>query len=146
MVESAGRRGNWTKIEYQVYFYFGITVIKNLLVGWVGSLLLTSWIFEPSPFIFGGVRVANTKSAKKQIRNSYRKWLRNRYVLGNMRGAVQMVREAIADGDASQAKTLMPRAASQLDRAANRNIIHHRKAARLKSRLMSQISALENQS
>ncbi len=95
---------------------------------------------------FGGVRVANTKSAKKQIRNSYRKWLRNRYVLGNMRGAVQMVREAIADGDASQAKALMPRAASQLDKAANRNIIHHRKAARLKSRLMSQISALESQS
>jgi small subunit ribosomal protein S20 len=87
--------------------------------------------------------VANTKSAKKQIRNSYRKWLGNRYVLGNMRGAVQMVRQAIADNDADQAKALMPRAASQLDRAANKNVIHHKKAARLKSRLMTQISALE---
>lgn len=87
--------------------------------------------------------MANTSSAKKQVRNSYRKWLRNRYVLGQMRGAVKMVRAAIEDGDAEQARVFMPRAASQLDKAAKKNIIHHRKAARLKSRLMSQISGLE---
>jgi len=87
--------------------------------------------------------VANTSSAKKQIRNSYRKWLRNRYVLGQMRGSVKMVRQAIEDGDAKQAKAWMPRAASQLDKAAKKHVIHHRKAARLKSRLMTQISALE---
>jgi len=87
--------------------------------------------------------VANTKSAQKQVRNSYRKWLYNRRVLGKMRGAVQMVNQAIDEGDAEQAKTLMSRAASQLDKAAKKNVIHHKKAARLKSRLMTKISALE---
>jgi small subunit ribosomal protein S20 len=87
--------------------------------------------------------VANTQSAKKQVRSSYRKWLRNRYVKGKMRGALQMVNKAIADGDVEQALALMPSAASQLDKAARKNVIHHRKAARLKSRLMHKINALQ---
>jgi len=87
--------------------------------------------------------VANTQSAQKQVRSSYRKWLRNRQVKGQMRGALQMVREAIAAGDAAQALALMPKAASQLDKAAKKNVIHPNKAARLKSRLMQQINALQ---
>lgn len=86
--------------------------------------------------------MANTKSAEKQIRNSYRKWLRNRYVKGQMRGVMRMVREAIAAGDYEQAVGLMPRVSSHLDKAARKNIIHPNKAARLKSRLMTQINAL----
>jgi small subunit ribosomal protein S20 len=87
--------------------------------------------------------VANTQSAKKQIRNSYRKWLRNRYVKGQMRGAVRMVRQAIETGDYSEAVSLMPHAASELDKAARKRIIHPNTAARLKSRLMHQINALQ---
>jgi small subunit ribosomal protein S20 len=87
--------------------------------------------------------VANTQSAKKQIRNSYRKWLRNRYVKGQMRGAVKMVREAIDSGDYSEAVSLMPQAASELDKAARKRIIHPNTAARMKSRLMQQINALQ---
>lgn len=87
--------------------------------------------------------MANTKSAQKQVRNSYRKWLTNRYVKGKMRGAVQMVREAITSGNAEEAKALMPKAASELDKAAKKNVIHPNKAARLKSRLMQQINALQ---
>jgi len=87
--------------------------------------------------------VANTKSAKKQIRNSYRKWLRNRYVKGNMRAAVKAVRAAIAAGDYETASQWMPRAASQLDKAARKRVIHPNKAARLKSRLMKQINQLQ---
>ena len=87
--------------------------------------------------------MANTKSAKKQIRNSYRKWLRNRYVKGNMRAAVKAVRTAIAAGDYETASQWMPRAASQLDKAARKRVIHPNKAARLKSRLMKQINQLQ---
>jgi small subunit ribosomal protein S20 len=87
--------------------------------------------------------VANTQAAKKQIRNSYRKWLRNRYVKGKMRAAVRVVREAIEAGDYETAHTWMPQASSELDKAARKNIIHPNKAARLKSRLMSQIHALQ---
>jgi small subunit ribosomal protein S20 len=89
--------------------------------------------------------VANTQSAKKQVRNSYRKWLRNRYVKGKMRGALQLVNKAIVTGDAEQALALMPNAARQLDKAAKKNVIHHKKAARLKSRLMHKINALQTQ-
>jgi len=88
-------------------------------------------------------QVANTQSAKKAIRSSYRKWLRNRHVKGEMRGAVKSVRNAIAAGDVEQAQALMPRAARELDKAAKKKIIHKNKAARLKSRLMKQINALQ---
>ncbi len=87
--------------------------------------------------------MANTQSAKKQVRSSYRKWLRNRYVKGKMRGALQMVNKAITAGDAQEALSLMPSVASQLDKAAKKNVIHPKKAARLKSRLMHKINALE---
>lgn len=87
--------------------------------------------------------MANTQSAKKQIRNSYRKWLRNRYVKGKMRGALKTVRQAIEAGDYETAKAWMPRASSELDKAARKNVIHPNKAARLKSRLMSQIHELQ---
>lgn len=86
--------------------------------------------------------MANTKSAKKQVRNSYRKWLSNRHVKGQMRGAIKQVQQAIERGDYAEANSLMPRAASQLDKAAKKNVIHKNKAARLKSRLMQKISAL----
>jgi len=53
------------------------------------------------------------------------------------------VRNAIAAGDVEQAQALMPRAARELDKAAKKKIIHKNKAARLKSRLMKQINALQ---
>ncbi len=87
--------------------------------------------------------MANTQAAKKQIRNSYRKWLRNRYIKGKMRGAVRTVRQAIEAGDYNTAQSWMPRAASELDKAARKHVIHPNKAARLKSRLMSQIHELQ---
>lgn len=87
--------------------------------------------------------MANTQSAKKQVRNSYRKWLRNRYIKGKMRGAVKVVRDAIESGDYDTAQQWMPRAASELDKAARKNVIHPNKAARLKSRMMSQIHQMQ---
>jgi len=87
--------------------------------------------------------VANTQAAKKQIRNSYRTWLRNRYTRGKMRGAVRTVRQAIEAGYYNTAQSWMPRAASELDKAARKHVIHPNKAARLKSRLMSQIHELQ---
>ena len=86
--------------------------------------------------------MANTKSAKKAIRSSHRKWLQNRYIKGKMRSAVKAVRNALDEGDAELARELMPKAAKELDKAALKNVIHQNKAARLKSRLMSQISDL----
>ncbi len=86
--------------------------------------------------------MANTKSAKKAIRSSHRKWLQNRHTKGKMRSAVKAVENAIEEGDAELAQQLMSKAAKELDKAANKHVIHKNKAARLKSRLMRQISHL----
>ena len=86
--------------------------------------------------------MANTQSAKKAIRNHHRKWLRNRYVKGKMRSAVEQVRSAIEAGDYERAQTLMPKAAKEVDKAARKHIIHQNKAARIKSHLMSEINEL----
>ncbi len=59
-----------------------------------------------------------------------------------MRAAVEQVRSAIEAGDYAQAQNLMPKAASEVDKAARKRIIHPNKAARIKSRLMSEISEL----
>ncbi len=88
--------------------------------------------------------MANTKAAQKQVRSSRRKWLHNRYVKGRMRSAVKQVRQAIERGDYEEANALMPKAASELDKAATKNVIHRNKAARLKSRLMRQINTLQS--
>ncbi len=59
-----------------------------------------------------------------------------------MRSAVERVRSAIEAGDYDQAQSLMPEAASELDKAARKHVIHQNKAARVKSRLMSEINEL----
>ena len=87
--------------------------------------------------------MANIQSAKKAIRNHHRKWLRNRYVKGKMRGALKEVWSAIEAGDYEKAKGLMPKAASEVDKAARKNIIHQNKAARIKSQLMTEINELQ---
>lgn len=87
--------------------------------------------------------MANTQSAKKEIRASYRKWLKNRYVKGQVRSAVKSVRQAIDAGEVEQALALMPRAYKALDKAAKKSVIHKNKAARLKSRLMQQVNDLQ---
>jgi small subunit ribosomal protein S20 len=60
-----------------------------------------------------------------------------------MRSAVKQVRQAIERGDYEEARALMPNAASELDKAATKKVIHKNKAARLKSRLMQRINALQ---
>jgi small subunit ribosomal protein S20 len=59
-----------------------------------------------------------------------------------MRSAVEQVRSAIEAGDYEQAQSLMPKAAKEVDKAARKNIIHQNKAARIKSRLMTEINEL----
>ncbi len=89
--------------------------------------------------------MANTKAAQKQVRSSHRKWLRNRYIKGRMRSAIKQVRQAIERGDYEDANALMSNAASELDKAATKHVIHKNKAARLKSSLMRQINTLQPQ-
>jgi small subunit ribosomal protein S20 len=81
----------------------------------------------------------NIKSAKKRMELS-RKWNEaNRKKRATLRTAIRKVRGAETAEDATE---LYQRAVVLIDRAANQNLIHRNKAARIKSRLSKHIQAL----
>jgi small subunit ribosomal protein S20 len=89
--------------------------------------------FRPAISV-GGTPLANIHSAIKRNRSSKRRAARNQAARGKARSAVKDARVAIASGkDVNQN---LNAAASALDKAAEKGIIHKRNAARRKSRLM----------
>ncbi len=78
--------------------------------------------------------MANIHSAIKRNRSSKRRAVRNQTARSKARSAVKDARAAIASGE-DVSKTVNA-AASALDKAAEKGIIHKRNAARRKSRLM----------
>ncbi|MCL4109071.1 UNVERIFIED_CONTAM: hypothetical protein GTU68_032194 [Idotea baltica] len=77
----------------------------------------------------------NTKNAKKALRQSLVRRLRNRSQRTSLRNAVKAARTAAVAGDGDAAQTAFRFATKKLDQAAAKNLIHKNKAARLKSRL-----------
>jgi small subunit ribosomal protein S20 len=78
----------------------------------------------------------NHKSAWKQLRQNEKRRLQNKKHRTFLRKAVKEFRSI---EDAVRAKDELPTMVSTIDKSAKRGIIHHRKAARLKSRLAKQI-------
>ncbi len=74
----------------------------------------------------------NIKAAEKWVRQSDKRELRNRDVKTRLK---TLFKKAKISGDAAQA----PAVESQLDKAAQKGIIHPNKAARKKSRLVKAI-------
>ncbi|MEC3879055.1 30S ribosomal protein S20 [Parapedobacter sp. 10938] len=83
--------------------------------------------------------MANHKSSLKRIRSSAAKRLRNRYQAKTTRNAIKKLRNTT---DASEAKTLLPRVVSMLDRLAKKNVIHKNKASNNKSKLTKLVNSL----
>jgi len=86
--------------------------------------------------------IPNTKTAKKSLRQSRKRRernLRRKQVLHRM---VKQFKKAIAAGDKARAQELMPQLMKAADKAAQRNVIHSRKAARIKSRLLQRLQAV----
>lgn len=81
-----------------------------------------------------------TASARKQMRATVGRTLRNKAVRSALKTRVVKVRRAISD-HAEGILELGVAAIASLDRAANKGIIHANNAARRKSRLMKAISA-----
>jgi small subunit ribosomal protein S20 len=82
--------------------------------------------------------LANTASAKKEIRKNARRRVRNRLVKAKTRTVVKRAVRAIEDGDATAADEIR-KAQVELDSAATKGIIHKNAAARKKSRLMKRL-------
>ncbi len=81
----------------------------------------------------------NTESAKRAMRKSERRRVRNRSERSALKTLVKKVR-VTAVADASGAKEALGVTIKRLDQAAAKHLIHKNKAARTKSRLMKLVN------
>ncbi len=86
--------------------------------------------------------MANHKSALKRHRQSLKRHARNRAVTTRVKNVVKAVRQAVEANDLEQAKSALLVATSVLDKAAGKNVIHARQAARRISRLSLAVNKL----
>ena len=86
--------------------------------------------------------MANTRSAKKAIRQSARRTEINKSRRGRVRSLVRKVEEAIASGDHKLAGEALKAAQPEMMRGAQKGVLHKNTAARKISRLASRIKAL----
>ncbi len=84
--------------------------------------------------------MANTPSQLKRNRQNEKRRLRNRTFRGTARGAVKTAMNNMSAEQASAAG--INEAIRALDKAARMGSIHHRNAARRKSRLMKRLAAV----
>jgi small subunit ribosomal protein S20 len=86
--------------------------------------------------------LANHRSALKRHRQSLVRRERNRAIKTRVKNAVKQLRIAIDSKDMEQADVLLKDATSVMDKAATKNVIHWRAAARRISRLNQAVNKL----
>jgi len=87
--------------------------------------------------------LANTKSAKKRIRQNEKRRIRNRRYHAAARTEVRKARTLIESGDLDQAVESVRSASSILDKAARKGVIHSGNASRRKGRLMKALASAQ---
>lgn len=85
--------------------------------------------------------MANTKSAKKRIRQTVKRTAHNRHYNSAARTYVKRVNNLIDAGELDEAEKVAKQAYSTLDKAARKSKLHPRNAARRKGRLMARLAA-----
>ena len=83
--------------------------------------------------------MANHSATKKDVRQSTKRNLRNRYYGKTTRNAIRDIR-AITDNKVASEK--LPVVSSMIDKLAKRGTIHKNKAANLKSKLAKKVNSL----
>ena len=86
--------------------------------------------------------MANTASARKRIRQTQQRTLRNHARKSRMRTFVKKVEAAIAGGDKAAANEALRRAQPEMQRAAGKGVVHKNTVARKLSRLSARIKAI----
>ena len=89
--------------------------------------------------------MANTKSAKKAVRQIARRTLRNKTRRSRLRSEIRKVEEAIASGDQSAAVAALKEAQPTIIRTGQAGVIHKNTASRKVSRLAAQVKAMTAQ-
>ena len=83
--------------------------------------------------------MANHKSQFKRIRENEKRRLVNRYWAKTMRNSIKKIRNTES---AAEAKAMLPKVVSLIDKVAKKGIIHKNKAANLKSSLALQLNKM----
>ena len=87
----------------------------------------------------------NTKQQKKRVLTDEKRRVRNLSVRTRMKTYVKRANEAIATGDEGKISDTLPRALSEIDKAAQKGVIHRNSASRktsaLKRRATSALSS-----
>ncbi|WP_017414437.1 30S ribosomal protein S20 [Clostridium tunisiense] len=86
--------------------------------------------------------MANIKSAKKRIKVTQAKTMRNTMLKSALKTKIKKYEAAIASQDLELAKESFKVVVKALDMAASKGIIHKNKAARKKSRLATKLNSL----
>ena len=84
----------------------------------------------------------NIKSAIKRVKTTEKRNAQNNMIKSDMRTAVKKAEAAVVINDATAAVSTYAEAASKLDKAAAKGLIHKNAAARKKSRLMKKMNSL----
>jgi small subunit ribosomal protein S20 len=79
--------------------------------------------------------MANTKSAKKDLRRSTKRRVRNQQAKSALKTYVKKVRVAATGGNVETTQAALVLAQKALDKAAQKGVIHKNQAARRKSRI-----------
>jgi len=85
--------------------------------------------------------MANIKSSKKDLKRNAKNRARNTATKSALKTYVKKVRVAVHAGEAEAVKTTLTTAVKNLDKAAQRGIIHKNQAARRKSRIAKAANA-----
>jgi len=86
--------------------------------------------------------MANTKSAKKAVRQITRRTAVNKARRSHMRSSIRKVEEAIATGNREAAQAALKEAEPVMARTAQKGILHRRAASRKVSRLSKRVVAM----
>jgi small subunit ribosomal protein S20 len=85
------------------------------------------------------MNLANIESAKKRMRQNVKRRARNRMIRNKTRTFVKKANQLIEAGDPSEAIVAVQAAMSQLDRCAQKGVVHHNNADRRKARLAKKL-------
>lgn len=89
--------------------------------------------------------MANTKAAKKDIRQSTKRRTLNDVKRKNVKESVKIALKAVQE-KSNNTQELVNKAQKALDKAARQNVIHYNKASRMKSRLQKAFNAVTGKS
>lgn len=84
----------------------------------------------------------NIKSAKKRVKVSESKGLRNKMIKTSLKTSLKKYEAAIASGDKETANATYKEAVKKIDKAVAKGILHKNTAARKKSRFTRKLNTL----